>query len=55
MHIFRIIVCFGGRHNVTFPGVFSSTKEAQDQTWADFPEARGVSVFHIKEVSHAQA
>ncbi|MEG0920297.1 MAG: hypothetical protein RSD57_14615 [Comamonas sp.] len=53
MSIYRIIVCFGGCNNLSFPGLFASTKEAQDQTWADFPDARGVSVLFIKGVSNA--
>ena len=53
MSIYRIIVCFGGRKNIAFPGIFASTKEAQDQTWADYPNARGVSVLFVKGVSHA--
>ena len=53
MSIFRVIVCFGPKNNLSFPGIFASTKEAQDQTWADYPDARGVSVLFIKGVSHA--
>ncbi|MEG1278806.1 MAG: hypothetical protein RSD57_00035 [Comamonas sp.] len=53
MSLYRIIVCFGGRNNLSFPGLFVSTKEAQDQTWADFPDARGVSVFFIKGANNA--
>jgi len=53
MAIFHVTVCLGGGNNIRYPGLFASSKEAQDQAYADYPEARGVSVILIKGVSHA--
>lgn len=53
MSIFQVTVCLGGGRNIKYPGLFASSKEAQDQAYADYPEARGVSVILIKGASHA--
>ena len=53
MFIFHITVCLGGGNNIRFSGLFASNQEAQDQTWADYPTARAVSVINIKGASNA--
>ena len=53
MSIFRVTVCLGGGNNIQYPGLFATSKEAQDQAYADYPNARGVSVILIKGANHA--
>lgn len=53
MHYFRITVCLRPGVKARFTGMFASSDEARAQTQADYPNARGVTVMHIKGVPHA--
>lgn len=48
MSIYRIRISQPGRPRLAYTGLFSDGFEAALQALADWPQARGVSVIHIK-------
>lgn len=53
MSYFRITVNLRPGVMARYTGMFASTEEAQLQAYADYPNARTVTVMHIKGVPNA--